>query len=66
MTRLKKLYAPFYRKAKGDKWIRATRTDGYFMQAYKKDSAVKIYQDWLLAPFLNGIDEIRELRPIKD
>lgn len=63
----KRLYAPFFKKSKDDKkWTRATWKDGEFKPAYAKDQAVRIYQNWLLAPFMEGIDEIRELRPVKD
>jgi hypothetical protein len=65
MARLKRLYAPFFKKSKDDKkWIRATWNDGDLKPAYKKEQAVRIYQNWLLAPYLDGVDEIRELRPI--
>lgn len=62
MARLKRLYAP-YTKVNG-KWVRATWKDGEERPAFRKEKAVRIYQDWLLAPFMQGIDEIRELRPI--
>lgn len=61
-------YAPFVKV--GKRWIRATFTTPenttHEYQPFRKQTAVRIYQNWLLAPFLNGIDEIRELRPIKE
>lgn len=69
-------YAPFVKV--GKRWYRA----GYskpceyphntgmeqkiLYNALPKEQAIKVYQNWLLAPFLNGIDEIRELRVVKD
>jgi hypothetical protein len=61
-------YAPFVKV--GKRWIRATFTtpegNTYEYQPWRKEAAIRIYQSWLLAPFLNGINEIRELRPVKD
>ena len=62
--RLPRLYAPFFRKSKDEKWQRATWKDGTNKGGFVKSDAVRIYQHWLLAPFLEGIDEIRELRPL--
>jgi hypothetical protein len=72
MARLKRLYAPFFKKSKDDKkWIRATFTmtnqgiqETKEFRGYKKETAVRVYQNWLLAPYLDGVDEIRELRSI--
>lgn len=57
-------YAPFIKQ--GNKWIRVTWQDGSEKSAFPKEQAIRIYQNWLLAPFLNGINEIRELRPVKE
>lgn len=70
--RLPRLYAPFFKKSKDDKrWIRATwpasdkgLVPEHPRSAYPLNTAIRVYQDWLLAPFMEGIDEIRELRPI--
>lgn len=70
--RHERLYAPFYKKSKEDKrWIRATfrstqsQSDVEY-RALPKEIAVRRYQSWLLTPFKDGINEIRELRPIKN
>ena len=51
-------YAPHVKV--GNKW---QRVEG--KQAYNKATAVRIYQNWLLAPYLQGVNETRELRPVK-
>lgn len=67
--RKQRKYAPFVKQ--GKRWIRATfrseqsQSDVEY-SAFPKEIAVRRYQNWLLAPFFNGIDEIRELRPVKD
>ena len=75
MARMKRLYAPYVKNEKG-KWERAgysvnvNSVDGIPISqkvvytAMFKDTAIRRYQNWLLAPFLDGVDEIRELRPI--
>ena len=67
--RKQRKYAPFVKV--GKRWKRltwhcsVTNTDIEY-SGYTKEIAVRRFQNWLLAPFLNGIDEIRELRPVKD
>lgn len=70
-----RLYAPFFKKSKDDKrWKRAMwpasdkgLVPEHPMKAYKHEYAVKVYQDWLLAPLLGYCEyEVRELRPVKD
>ena len=78
-TRLKRLYAPYIKDGKrwkratysiphhiihSDKNISVIEVKDKEYSAYFKDKAIRVYQDWLLAPFLQGIDEKRELRPI--
>lgn len=72
--RKQRKYAPFVKQ--GKRWIRATyqvesvREPGLMLTfeytPHTKQSAIVRYQSWLLAPFLNGINEIRELRPVKE
>ena len=65
--RKQRKYAPFVKV--GKRWIRAkynTQENDCEMPAMRKDTAIRFYQNWLLAPFLNGVNEIRELRPVKD
>ena len=62
MARMKRLYAPYVKK--DGKWVRDTWKDGELKPSYFKDQAVRIYQNWLLAPYLDGVNEKRELRPV--
>jgi hypothetical protein len=66
-------YAPFVKVA--NKWIRATypanvgfdfETVGKEYPAYSKQTAIRIYQNWLLASAFGQTTEIRELRPVKN
>lgn len=65
-----RLYAPHVKV--GNRWRRAkiqmisgfTLPSGEAM-AFRKEVAIEVYQNWLLAPFLQGVDEVRELRPVK-
>jgi len=65
----KRLYAPFVKS--GNRWIRATYTitnEGVQktkeFSGYYKETAVRVYQNWLLQSALGEVGEIRELRPI--
>lgn len=63
MTRETRLYGLF--ENQGGQWVRL-----FPAIAYKKSVAVRLFQNALLAPCLNGIDGVkikgmRELRPIK-
>lgn len=63
-----RLYAPHVKV--GNRWIRATwpateLIPEHPMSAYKKETAVRLYQNWLLASALGGTSEERSLRPIK-
>jgi hypothetical protein len=62
--RKQRKYAPFVKV--GKRWIRATWKDGENKPAFTKEQAIRIYQHWLLAPVMEGINETRELRPVKD
>lgn len=65
-----RLYAPFIKI--DNRWVRATwlfkREDGANFQlpytALRKESAVRRYQNWLLASAMGETQEIRELRPL--
>jgi hypothetical protein len=57
-----RLYAPFLKR--GRRYVRATHQDGTEMSAYKKETAIRIYQSWLLAGALGYVSESRSLRPI--
>jgi hypothetical protein len=54
-------YAPHVKE--NGKWRRVNPT-GY--RAFEKNYAASYYQDWLLAPFLGGVNEVRELRPVEE
>ena len=72
MGKVKRLYAPMFKKSKDDKrwtWATFTMTNEGVQKTKRfrplvKETAIRVYQDWLLAPFLEGVDEIRGLRPI--
>lgn len=50
---------------KRKKYTRATWKDGSLMNGYSsRERAALVYQNWLLAPFFNGINEIRELKAL--
>lgn len=50
---------------KRKKYKRATFANGDLMSGYSsRERAAKVYQNWLLAPFFNGINEIRELKAL--
>ncbi len=56
-------YAPFV-KING-RWQRVGM-DGKLYSAYSKDTAVKVYQNWLLVASMGLTSEIRALRKVQD
>jgi len=56
--REKRLYALFEKR--DGKWVRISAI------ALKKSAAVRLFQTALLAPFLYGVENIRELRVVRE
>lgn len=66
-----RLYAPFIKVGKRWQWATYTMTNEgvqktYKFTPFKKETAVRVYQDWLLAYAMGNVEEVRELRPLTD
>ena len=61
-------YAPYIRIKGQRKWHRATDKNDNPLPPYFKDTAVRVYQSWLLEPYLHPTEENanqeRGLRPL--